>query len=233
MTFAFDNAPVWLDLVGVFFFAVSGSLLAARKNIDIVGSLLLASLVGLGGGVIRDLILDSGPARGVQQPGLSGSAAAGHRPGVLPVHQRPAVHVPADPVRRRRAGPVLHDRHGQGPGRGHESGGGGAPGGHDGGGRRPAARCDGQRGTRTVQPQGHLRPAGVRGGRADRRFVGCGCVQCPDGCGRCRGGVHVPGGGLAPFLAGPAGRTRLAPAGPCARAIPGTAAAARRAVTIS
>ncbi|MDE8585817.1 MULTISPECIES: trimeric intracellular cation channel family protein [Micrococcaceae] len=62
MTFAFDNSPVWLDLLGVFFFAVSGSLLAARKQIDIVGSLLLASLVGLGGGVIRDVILVIVPA---------------------------------------------------------------------------------------------------------------------------------------------------------------------------
>ncbi|HEY8752974.1 MAG TPA: TRIC cation channel family protein, partial [Arthrobacter sp.] len=34
MTFAFDTAPVWLDLLGVFFFAVSGSLLAARKQFD-------------------------------------------------------------------------------------------------------------------------------------------------------------------------------------------------------
>jgi uncharacterized membrane protein YeiH len=68
MTLAFDNAPVWLDLVGVFFFAVSGSLLAARKNIDIVGSLLLASLVGLGGGVIRDLILNSGPPAAFSNP---------------------------------------------------------------------------------------------------------------------------------------------------------------------
>jgi uncharacterized membrane protein YeiH len=62
MTFPFDIALVWLDLAGVFFFAVSGSLLAARKQFDIVGSLLLASLVSLGGGVIRDIILNSVPA---------------------------------------------------------------------------------------------------------------------------------------------------------------------------
>jgi uncharacterized membrane protein YeiH len=60
MTFPFDIALVWLDLAGVFFFAVSGSLLAARKQFDIVGSLLLASLVSLGGGVIRDIILGVG-----------------------------------------------------------------------------------------------------------------------------------------------------------------------------
>jgi uncharacterized membrane protein YeiH len=62
MTFPFDIALVWLDLAGVFFFAVSGCLLAARKRFDILGSLLLASLVSLGGGVIRDIILNTVPA---------------------------------------------------------------------------------------------------------------------------------------------------------------------------
>ncbi|GAB3847504.1 trimeric intracellular cation channel family protein [Nesterenkonia populi] len=46
-----------LELIGTFAFAVSGALLAAKKGVDIVGSLLLASLAGLGGGVIRDLVL--------------------------------------------------------------------------------------------------------------------------------------------------------------------------------
>ncbi|WP_110588716.1 trimeric intracellular cation channel family protein [Microbacterium suaedae] len=50
-----------LDLLGVFFFALSGSLLAARRGFDIVGSLLLGSLTGLGGGVIRDLVLGLTP----------------------------------------------------------------------------------------------------------------------------------------------------------------------------
>ncbi len=62
MTFPFDIDLVWLDLAGIFFFAVSGSLLAARKQFDILGSLLLASLVSLGGGVIRDIILAVIPA---------------------------------------------------------------------------------------------------------------------------------------------------------------------------
>jgi uncharacterized membrane protein YeiH len=68
MTFAFDIALVWLDLAGVFFFAVSGSLLAARKQFDIVGSLLLASLVSLGGGVIRDIILGAAPPAAFSNP---------------------------------------------------------------------------------------------------------------------------------------------------------------------
>jgi len=47
-----------LDLLGVFFFAVSGSLLAARRHFDIIGSMFLAFFAGLGGGVVRDLIIN-------------------------------------------------------------------------------------------------------------------------------------------------------------------------------
>ncbi len=53
--------PLVLDLLGTFFFAISGSLLAARRGFDIVGSLLLGSLTGLGGGVIRDVVLGVTP----------------------------------------------------------------------------------------------------------------------------------------------------------------------------
>ncbi|MCR2764823.1 TRIC cation channel family protein [Microbacterium sp. zg.B48] len=51
-----------LDFLGTFFFAISGSLLAAHRGFDIVGSVLLGLLTGLGGGVIRDLILGVTPA---------------------------------------------------------------------------------------------------------------------------------------------------------------------------
>ncbi|MEZ2388273.1 trimeric intracellular cation channel family protein [bacterium RCC_150] len=66
--FTFDLALVWLDLAGVFFFAVSGSLLAARKQFDMIGSLLLASLVSLGGGVIRDIVINAGPPAAFTNP---------------------------------------------------------------------------------------------------------------------------------------------------------------------
>lgn len=49
------------DLLGTFFFAISGSLLAAQRGFDIVASLVLGSLTGLGGGVVRDLILGVPP----------------------------------------------------------------------------------------------------------------------------------------------------------------------------
>ncbi len=55
------NWSLVFDLAGTFFFAVSGCLLAARKNFDIIGSLLLGALTGLGGGITRDLILGVPP----------------------------------------------------------------------------------------------------------------------------------------------------------------------------
>lgn len=55
---AVQTAITAVDLVGVFFFAVSGAVLAVRKGYDLVGSLLLALMVGIGGGVIRDLIVN-------------------------------------------------------------------------------------------------------------------------------------------------------------------------------
>jgi uncharacterized membrane protein YeiH len=55
-----------LDFLGTLFFALSGSLLAAHRGFDIVGSLLLGSLTGLGGGVVRDLVLGVTPTAFVQ-----------------------------------------------------------------------------------------------------------------------------------------------------------------------
>jgi len=48
-----------LDLLGVFVFGLSGALAAARKEMDIFGYIVLALLPAIGGGTIRDLILDT------------------------------------------------------------------------------------------------------------------------------------------------------------------------------
>ena len=56
-----------LDLLGVLAFAASGNLLAARKNIDIMGSLVLGLAVGLGGGIMRDVMLGRVP-NSLQEP---------------------------------------------------------------------------------------------------------------------------------------------------------------------
>lgn len=47
-----------LDLVGVAVFAASGALVASRKKMDVIGFALLATLTGIGGGTVRDLIID-------------------------------------------------------------------------------------------------------------------------------------------------------------------------------
>lgn len=52
-----------LDLVGVFVFALSGASLAAQRRFDVVGIAALATATGLGGGLVRDVLLgDSPPA---------------------------------------------------------------------------------------------------------------------------------------------------------------------------
>jgi uncharacterized membrane protein YeiH len=63
-----DQLLFWLDLVGVAVFAVSGGLTAARKQLDLVGFLFVAAVTGIGGGTLRDLLLDRGPVFWVQQP---------------------------------------------------------------------------------------------------------------------------------------------------------------------
>ncbi|MEE4174662.1 MAG: trimeric intracellular cation channel family protein [Xanthomonadales bacterium] len=47
-----------LALAGVAVFAVSGVLAAARHGLDWVGALVLAALTAIGGGTLRDLLLD-------------------------------------------------------------------------------------------------------------------------------------------------------------------------------
>lgn len=53
---------ILIELVGIFFFAVAGSLMAARRGFDLLGSAFLGGVCGLGGGVVRDLILNESPA---------------------------------------------------------------------------------------------------------------------------------------------------------------------------
>jgi uncharacterized membrane protein YeiH len=52
---------VVLDLVGIFVFAISGALVAVRKNLDVFGVLVLAGTTGLGGGFLRDVLIDATP----------------------------------------------------------------------------------------------------------------------------------------------------------------------------
>jgi uncharacterized membrane protein YeiH len=49
---------LWFDYFGVIIFAITGCLVAARRRVDMVGFLWLATVTAIGGGTLRDMILD-------------------------------------------------------------------------------------------------------------------------------------------------------------------------------
>lgn len=57
-----------LDWFGICVFAVTGALVASRKQMDIVGFAMLGSVTGIGGGTIRDVLLGIQPIFWVKQP---------------------------------------------------------------------------------------------------------------------------------------------------------------------
>jgi uncharacterized membrane protein YeiH len=57
-----------LDWFGVCVFAITGALVASRKEMDIVGFALLGSVTGIGGGTVRDVLLGVEPVFWVGQP---------------------------------------------------------------------------------------------------------------------------------------------------------------------
>lgn len=57
-----------LDWFGICVFAVTGALVASRKQMDIVGFAMLGSVTGIGGGTIRDVLLGIQPIFWVEQP---------------------------------------------------------------------------------------------------------------------------------------------------------------------
>lgn len=59
---------LFLDWFGLCVFAVSGALVASRKEMDIVGFAMLGSVTGIGGGTIRDVLLGIEPVFWVKQP---------------------------------------------------------------------------------------------------------------------------------------------------------------------
>ena len=57
----------FFDILAAIVFAVSGSLVASRKRMDVMGFMWFAVITGVGGGTVRDLILDV-PVFWVQNP---------------------------------------------------------------------------------------------------------------------------------------------------------------------
>ena len=50
-----------LDLFGVAVFAISGALTAGRKSMDLFGVVVVAVITAIGGGTVRDVLLDDHP----------------------------------------------------------------------------------------------------------------------------------------------------------------------------
>ena len=57
-----------LDLIGVAVFAVSGALVAGRKQLDLLGVAVVATVTAIGGGTIRDVLLDRHPVFWISDP---------------------------------------------------------------------------------------------------------------------------------------------------------------------
>lgn len=57
----------FFDILAAVVFAVSGALVASRKSLDVMGFMWLAVITGVGGGTVRDVILDV-PVFWVQNP---------------------------------------------------------------------------------------------------------------------------------------------------------------------
>ncbi|HLV25588.1 MAG TPA: trimeric intracellular cation channel family protein, partial [Gemmatimonadales bacterium] len=58
-----------LDMLGVAVFAISGALAGGRKQLDIIGVLVLATVTGVGGGTLRDVLLNRNPVFWLAEPG--------------------------------------------------------------------------------------------------------------------------------------------------------------------
>ena len=64
----FANFVLALDFLGTAVFAVTGALVTSRKQMDVIGFMLLAVVTGVGGGSVRDTMLGSLPVFWVEEP---------------------------------------------------------------------------------------------------------------------------------------------------------------------
>lgn len=68
---------LWLNLVGTFVFGLSGGLAAVRARLDVFGVVVLAAVVGLAGGIVRDLLIGVPPETFRDWRYLAAAGAAG------------------------------------------------------------------------------------------------------------------------------------------------------------
>lgn len=68
---------LWLNVAGTFAFGLSGGMAAVRARLDLVGVLVLALVVALAGGVVRDLLIGVPPTGFRDERFLVAAAVAG------------------------------------------------------------------------------------------------------------------------------------------------------------
>ncbi len=94
MLTAHADLSLALDVIGIFAFAISGGLVGVRARFDLFGIAVLAFITGLGGGIIRDVLLGDVPPRGIYDPWylgtvlLAGAAVVFARPLLLDLSRR-------------------------------------------------------------------------------------------------------------------------------------------------
>ena len=67
----------YMDIIGTFVFAVAGGLRAMRHDFDLLGVMVLSVATGVGGGMIRDMLLGATPVAAIQSELYLGVCIAG------------------------------------------------------------------------------------------------------------------------------------------------------------
>ena len=65
---SFENGIAAMDWLGIVAFTITGALAASRNQMDVVGFVLLGTVTGIGGGTLRDLLLNIHPILWIEQP---------------------------------------------------------------------------------------------------------------------------------------------------------------------
>ena len=68
---------ILLDYGGIFFFAFSGGMIAARTRLDPFGAAIVGAVAGMGGGTLRDVLLGELPVYWIEQPAYFAVALGG------------------------------------------------------------------------------------------------------------------------------------------------------------
>lgn len=62
------SLPIWWDLTATFLYALVGTRFAIMRGYDVVGVLMISLVVGVGGGLLRDILLQAGPPVALRDP---------------------------------------------------------------------------------------------------------------------------------------------------------------------